>query len=297
LHKYTYCRNNPVNNVDPSGNETLIGLSLASTIAIAIDALHNAVVLYEGYIAAKKVTEIGAATESLWEIAGQNDWRTADTATIIVHGVSGHPNGWSQSYETPFQQNLNSPETQTPTPWITGDPLNHDFYEFDWGGFSIDNNWFLIPIKSVHQMALVHLQMAQFLVWMNGYANINIISHSWGTALTYDLQQNSSIETHTWVTMGSILKESTDKPVGVTGNWINLSSPEDFAYYTAYYPPFPNSLLDYLPLGHNVHNDPHVDIPLEYNFPLSLSHMWAHSDYWNRNTCQKPVSDLRYWLQ
>jgi RHS repeat-associated protein len=298
LHKYAYCQNNPVNMHDPSGNQGDIGsMMCAMNIGLGLDAMYNGAVLGAGYIAAKKVTEIGAATESLWEIVGQN--KTADTATIIVHGVAGHENGWSQSRETPFQQNLSAAIDSTPTPGITGDPLNHDFYEFDWGGFSIANAPpFLYPIKSVHQMALVHLQMAEFYVWMNGYANINIISHSWGTTLTYDLQQNTSIETHNWVTMGSVLKESTDKPIGVTGNWINLSSPEDFAYYTALYPPFPSgNILSLSSLGWNVHSDPNVDIKREYNFPLSLSHWWAHSDYWNRATCKEPVSELRRQLQ
>jgi hypothetical protein len=271
-------------------------------IAITIDALHSAAVLAEGYVASKKVTEIGVASESLWEIAGQNNWRTADTATIIVHGVSGHQNGWSTSVDegmsTSFQDRLTLPQGDSRIPDIQNPALNHDFYEFDWGGFSIVNAPpFLYPIKSVHEMALVHLQMAQYLVWMNGYAKINIISHSWGTTLTYDLQQNSSIETHTWVTMGSVLKESTDKPVGVAGNWINLSSPQDIAYYLGYYPPFPNSILDFLrvgPLGPNVHSDPNVDIRREYNFPLSWSHIWAHSDYWTES---EPISDLRHYLQ
>jgi hypothetical protein len=48
--------------------------------------------------------------------------------------------------------------------------LNQDFYEFDWGGFSI-SGFGLIPVKSVHEMAFVHLQMAQMLVWMKGYSD------------------------------------------------------------------------------------------------------------------------------
>ena len=297
LPKYAYCQNDPVDMRDPSGNQGMIDMMVAASIANDLEWEYDKAVLKQGYIAAKKVTELGASMESLWEIVGQD--KTADTATIIVHGVAGHPNGWSQSRETPFQQNLSAAIGKTPTPGITGDPLNHDFYEFDWGGFSIANAPpFLYPIKSVHEMALVHLQMAEFYVWMNGYANINIISHSWGTTLTYDLQQISGIETHNWVTMGSVLKESTDKPIGVTGNWINLSSPSDFAYYTAFYPPFPNGISDFLTgLGEpNVHSDPNVDIPLTFNFGPIYSH-WAHSDYWNRDTCKEPVSRLRLYLQ
>jgi RHS repeat-associated protein len=298
LHKYAYCQNDPVNMHDPTGNQgDLISLTLSMSIASDLEWEYDKAVLKQGYIAAKKVTEMGAATESLWEIVGQD--KTADTATIIVHGVAGHENGWSQSRETPFQQNLSAAIGATPTPGITGDPLNHDFYEFDWGGFSIANAPpFLYPIKSVHEMALVHLQMAEFYVWMNGYANIDVISHSWGTCLSYDLLNNSSIEVHDWVTMGSVLKESTDKPVGVTGKWINMSSHSDFAYYTAFYPPFPNGISDFLTglWAPNVHTDPSVDKQLTYDFGSPFSH-WAHSDYWNRATCSQPVSDLRHWLQ
>src|SRR5208283_3423651 len=97
----------------------------------------------------------------------------------------------------PFQNDL---MTNSPRAGIGGAPLNHDFYEFNWGGFSWGGVG-LIPIKSVHDMALVHLQLAQMLVWMNGYANINIISHSWGTALSYDLMNSGGIEMNNWVTM------------------------------------------------------------------------------------------------
>jgi RHS repeat-associated protein len=231
LHKYAYTQNNPVNMRDPSGNESLISLSFTMSIGIGLDIGYNAAVLGQGYIASKKVSEIGAASESLWEIAGQNSWRTADTATIIVHGVESHPYGWTQG----FQQNLGP----SPTLPVRNDPLNHDFYEFDWAGFSLGDPYTLVPIKSVHQMALVHLQMAQFLVWMNGYANINIISHSWGTTLSYDLMNSSDIEVHNWVTMGSPLKQTTEMPRENTGNWFNYYSLKDPVMHYELYPPFP----------------------------------------------------------
>ena len=90
-------------------------------------------------------------------------------------------------------------------------------------------------------MALVHLEMEQILVFMNGYANVNIISHSWGTTLTYDLQNNSTLETHNWVTMGSPMKATTGKPVGVTGNWINYYSLKDPIVHMDVFPPFPSN--------------------------------------------------------
>jgi len=296
LHKYAYTQNNPVNMRDPSGNESLAGLTLSMAIASGIGDFYNCAVLYKGYIASKKVMEIGASTESLWEIAGQNSWRTADTATIIVHGVSYKENGWSQN-ELPFQQNLTVPLLDPMNHGIVNDPLNHDFYEFDWGGFSIGDPYTLIPIKSVHQMALVHLQMAQFLVWMNGYANINIISHSWGTTLAYDLQQTSGIETHNWVTMGSPLKSTTPKPIGNTGLWINLLGIHDVVTGLEMYPPFPD--VGGLPLpshGPGLMADPNVTpgYNKSYDFGFGLSHLWVHGDYW---TSPKVASDLRLWLK
>ena len=142
-----------------------------------------------------------------------------DTATIIVHGVTHKGSGWSQTPDatgTSFQEKLTLPRGHPRIPDIDNPSLNHDFYEFNWGGFAVGTLGF-IPIKSVHQMALVHLQMTEFVVWMNGYANIDIISHSWGTTLTYDLQNTSGIETRNWVTMGAPLKSTTDKPALNTG--------------------------------------------------------------------------------
>jgi RHS repeat-associated protein len=298
LHKYTYCQNNPVNGVDPSGNETLIGLQLAMSTAVVLDLFHSSATVAEGYIASKKVTEIGTATESIWEIAGQNTWRTADTATLIVHGVAGHPYGWSDN----FQDLLRAPA-------ISGQsaPLNHDFYEFDWGGFSLDNvPWTLIPIKSVHQMALVHLQMAEFLVWMNGYAKIDIISHSWGTTLSYDLMNSSDIEVKDWVTMGSPLKPTTEKPARNTGNWINCYSLHDPVTHFELFPPFPSlgEMAGHAALGmwkgrmgttgDGLSVDPNILPNFQFRYNMGQKDFNEHGAYWTWQDC---IDDLRKHLQ
>jgi RHS repeat-associated protein len=57
LHKYAYCQNNPVNGVDPSGNETLVGLTLSMAIASGLEDFYNCAVLYQGYRATVKLTE------------------------------------------------------------------------------------------------------------------------------------------------------------------------------------------------------------------------------------------------
>jgi hypothetical protein len=208
---------------DPSGNQGDIGgMMMSMSIGADLDAMYNGAVLVGGYNAAAKVNEIGESFNSTVDAASRSASPNVDTATIIVHGVEGisppgHQFGWSKD----FQQNLNNPIGRTPTPKVVNDPLNHDFYEFDWGGFGIIPGIGFYPIKSVHEMALVQLQMEEMLVMMNGYANLDIISHSWGTCLSYDLLNNSSIEVHDWVTMGSPLKQNTQKPMENTGNWFN----------------------------------------------------------------------------
>jgi RHS repeat-associated protein len=238
LHKYAYCQNNPVNMHDPSGNEgELISTSFAMGIAETIEAINT---IHTIWTLGKMITESVVANESLDQIEGQDAKPGVDTATIIVHGVAGHANGWSKDLNTtPFQQDLGFNADSTPKPVGKGSqPLNHDFYEFDWGGFSLDNIG-LYPIKSVHTMALLHLQAAEELVSMKGYDKINIISHSWGTTLSYDLMNSTDIEVHDWVTMGSPLKWTTQKPDMNTGNWFNYYSLKDPVMHYEIYPPFP----------------------------------------------------------
>jgi len=301
LHKYAYVQNNPVNNTDPSGNETLISMSIATTIATTIERMYVGTVVKQGWIASKKATELAVSRNSILDAASKNASPDADSAAIIVHGVTHKESGWSQSTATPFQQNLAGPGGRTATGVITGNPLKHDFYEFNWSGFSVGGvPWTFMPIKSVHQMALVHLEMAQLLVWGNGYANIDLISHSWGTTLTYDLQNVSGVPNRHWVTMGSPLKSTTPKPPGNTGNWINLYDWNDKVIHLEMFPPFPDTQGLPLPeslTGPGLTINPSVT-PLQnkgYNFRATVSpHWWVHSDYW---VDAGVASDLRLWLR
>jgi len=102
--------------------------------------------------------------------------------------------------------------------------------------------------------------------WSNEVLLSKGIEYCYSPTLTYDLQQTSGIETHDWVTMGSVLKKSTPKPVGVTGNWINFSSRSDPAYYAALYPPFPDNILSLSSLGPNVHSDRNVDFQIDMTY-------------------------------
>src|ERR1035438_599238 len=83
---------------DPSGNDgDLISLSFAMSIGVSMDLQYNAAVVGAGYIAGAKVTEIGQSFNSTVDAASRDASPGVDTATIIVHGVAGHQNGWTTS--------------------------------------------------------------------------------------------------------------------------------------------------------------------------------------------------------
>jgi RHS repeat-associated protein len=306
LHKYAYCQNNPVNGRDPSGNDDLASLTMAMSIGASLDLAYNGVVTYFG---SKLLTEATVAGESLQQIEGQPVSPDVDTATIIVHGLNGvyngQPIGWSKDYQADLKAKDGTPVQQKGgSGKVNGAGLNQDFYEFDWGGMSFDSVG-LIPIKAVHEMAFVHLQMAQMLVWMKGYNNINIISHSWGTLLSYDLLNSGGIEMHDWVTMGSPLKKTTGKPVWVTGNWINCFSYYDPVTHFEIYPPYECGVA-MLPsvaegmiwgrlgkTGDGLTVDPNVDIN-HLPYTMGLKDFDEHGNYWKWVPC---LNDIRKDLQ
>ena len=283
LHKYAFCGNNPVNNGDPSGNEfTLISLSIATAIGTTLETTYDYTVSKIGDMLQ---TESEQAIEALEHI--ENDSAKSDVATIIVHGVEGvafkggHKFGWSQ----PFQNDLST--TLNPA----SPPLNHDFYEFNWGGFSLNMDGPVvvgfITVKSVHQMASVHLRIAQLTLWMKGYDKMNVISHSWGTTLGYDLLSGGGIEMNDWVTMGSPLDHDIEKPIWNTGKWINAFSTRDPVTYLNMYP---HSLIDsswcpvFLPQPANSpFNPPGVDFPINSTsgggLPI-IKNVQEHGAYW-----------------
>jgi pimeloyl-ACP methyl ester carboxylesterase len=273
-----------------------MSMSFAMGIAETVEAINT---IHTIWTLGKMITENVVANESLDQIEGQDARPGVDTATIIVHGVAGHANGWSKDLNTtPFQQDLGFDAKKTPRPAGNGPALNHDFYEFDWGGFSLDNIG-LYPIKSVHTMALLHLQAAEELVSMKGYANIDIISHSWGTTLSYDLMNSTDVEVHDWVTMGSPLKWTTQKPDMNTGNWFNYYSLKDPVMHYEIYPPFPGfwDMFYAWKTGVNGGQGLSGDSSQKINhhpYDMGSSGFGEHGAYWNN---EKVLTDLRNDLQ
>jgi hypothetical protein len=97
---------------------------------------------------------------------------------------------------------------------------------------------------------------------------MNVISHSWGTCLAYDMLNSGGIEMKHWVAMGSPLNHEISKPVWNSGLWINAYSEEDRIVKLDMYPiPF------YYPrFGLGITKHPQVDAPVEIT--------GGHSAYW-----------------
>jgi RHS repeat-associated protein len=300
LHKYAYTQNNPVNMRDPSGNEGEL-ISTAFTMTI-MDIIFKYEVIRLGGVAVSLTTESARASESLNQMENQPVTPDVHTATIIVHGVNGlwngQPNGWSKDFQADLRAKDKTPSQQKGVNGIvTGAGLNQDFYEFDWGGFSFDGSGFY-PIKSVHTMALIHLRAAEELILMKGYGFFNIISHSWGTTLSYDLMNSSNIEVDNWVTMGSPLKWTTEKPLENTGNWFNYYSSKDPVMHYEIYPPFPsfyemaNAVFAGIKGGQGLSGDSSQKI--NHPFDMGQSSFKEHTAYWSWLPC---VDSLRKDLQ
>jgi RHS repeat-associated protein len=248
LHKYAYCQNDPINRHDPSGNEgDLISVSFAMSIGTTLQSLYDKTIAKVGDMLQ---TSAEASAEAVGHI--EDDAANSDTATIIIHSVEGvdihggHQYGWSK----PFQDRLTGKAGEGVNENISAPPLQQDFYEFNWGGFSTDMSGFLvvgvIPVKSVHQFAFINLTIAQLTIWMKGYNNMDVISHSWGTCLAYDMLNSGGIEMHDWVTMGSPLNHGISKPIWNEGLWINAFSTRDPVVYLNMYP---NGLINWSPVS------------------------------------------------
>jgi RHS repeat-associated protein len=233
LHRYAYCQNNPVNGRDPSGNETMIELSLAMSLGALVDTIDL------GHVAAESsglITESGIGNQTIDQIANQQPNYQNDTATIIIHGVMPHGPKWADDFKKALGEEV-AGDTSPQGHNFENPRLKQDIYVFTWSGFTLPA--LLVPTKATHELTSIQLQEASLLIWMNGYDKINVISHSWGTTLSYDLLNSGGIEFHDWVTMGSPLKPTTDKPVWDAGEWINYYSLADPVVHYELYPPFP----------------------------------------------------------
>jgi len=297
LHKYAYCQNDPVNRHDPSGNDgDLISLSFTMSIGTTLQSLYDNTIAKVGDMLQ---TSTEASAEAINHI--ESDDSKSNKATIIIHGVEGvdihggHQYGWSKD----FQDRLTGEAGEGRNKYINAPPLQQDFYEFNWGGFSADMSGSLvigvIPVKRVHQFAFINLAIAQLTIWMKGYSDMNVISHSWGTCLAYDMLNSGGIEMHDWVTMGSPLNHDISKPLWNEGLWVNAYSTRDPVVYLNMYP---NGLINWSPVSipqfakepfNPQQVDDHVD-----STDSSGSAISEHGAYWEHDgVIQRIRTDLQ----
>lgn len=262
IHKYAYAHCDPINGIDPSGQ--FIGV----LVVAGLYATYNFAVALK----ARSIrTTAEWATSSMREANKKNPDEDQDRAAITVHGVQ-LPGMMSQGWSQRFANNM----------WVRG--YDADFYEYSWGGFS--DPFASIPTGAPHLIAGIGLRLFALLVWMKGYERIDVMGHSWGTTLTYDLLTGGGIWAENWVTMGSPLREGTNKPTLITRNWINVYSQNDCVTYFNMYPPFGSGRPYQYGDGSGLAANPQVNIQVEVSYGkgdglMGLFGILEHIQYWN----------------
>lgn len=267
LHKYGYVYADPVNYIDPSG-EFAAGIFLD---------LANVGFRMANFIAALSLlNEASISGATLNRIAREE--RTQEKATLIVHGVTGKNEGWASAFINSLSSDSYTGSMATGNLEKIPGATTNDFYEYTWSGFSLP--LVAMPVISVHRIAYINLIYSSIVIWMKGYEKINVIAHSWGTTLTYDLLSSGGIVFNDWITMGSPLKNTTPRPAMLGGRWINYWCTTDPVCFFAMYPPWqliPNVAAPGLMLNDNVSHGCNHKVP-------GTEHMiWAHSVYWNND--------------
>ena len=184
LNGYAYCRNDPVNRVDPMGSFSIGCISMTSMLSTMVNSLVLGIKLdlifqtiYSCYLSHEMALEFASASKS------------NTNATAIVHGVWKHEPNYAAEF-------VNRLERYAPY---------QDYYQFRWSGFG----GFLLPtfIPNViqHNIAKRSLEFCLGCLRSQGYANINVIGHSWGTVLSKDALNTGVIDVALWTTMGSPL--------------------------------------------------------------------------------------------
>ena len=103
----------------------------------------------------------------------------------------------------------------------------------------------ILPVSILaHTLAVEFHTLAVEVAESKGYDSIDIISHSWGTCVTYDVLQ-SGVHVRDWVTMGSPLRFDTPKPFGMSGDWIDIYSKTDPVTWLNCFPPFSSPIVGF----------------------------------------------------
>jgi RHS repeat-associated protein len=207
LHRYAYCRNDPVNYRDPTGCFGMILLQAAMMSGSGPAMLRfwrGGIEYLAGKFADPGMTLVFSAKP-----------RGHDHATVIVHGLQHHAPGYADDFIGLLKER----------------GVEHDYYQFVWSGCQLAQ--VLLPPNPIHHgIALASLTHCLATLPAKGYAKINVVSHSWGTVLSRDALNRQPVTLNSWVTMGSPLSADTTPRFPYQG-WMNIFTRSDWIVHLA----------------------------------------------------------------
>lgn len=201
LHRYAYCRNDPVNHRDPTG---CFGMVLVQAAMMSVGASPLLRFWRGGIEYLSGMFENPAMT---LDFSART--REHDQATVIVHGLQDHSPGYADVF----------------IDLLTARGIEHDYYQFIWSGCQLAE--VLLPPNRIHHgIALASLTHCLATLPAKGYSRVNVISHSWGTVLSRDALNRHPLALNNWVTMGSPLSADT-APCFPHQAWMNIFTRSD----------------------------------------------------------------------
>lgn len=258
LHRYAYCRNDPVNHRDPTGGFGMVLVQAAMMSGGGPPMLRfwrGGIEYLAGMFADPGMTLVFAAQP-----------REHDQATVIVHGLEHHAPGYADDFIGLLKER----------------GVEHDYYQFIWSGCQMAE--FLLPPNPIHHgIALASLTHCLATLPAKGYAKINVVSHSWGTVLSRDALNRQPLILNNWVTMGSPLSADT-KPRFPYQDWMNIFTRSDYVVHLA--------PLVYL-IGFTDSTTPlYMQAPPPLKIDLGDQPNDAHGVYWYAPLCLDRIATL-----
>ncbi len=259
-HRYVYCLNDPINSRDPQG-EFAIGVTMGMTLRLL--AFYSCIKFAANWYYDIRHMDM---MRNMLEIRK----RYKENATVVVHGVTEHEVNWSESFSDKIEK-------------LAG---NQDMYEFLWSGFQSGGFILFIPNHLSHTIAKSSLVCYLCELYMKGYAEVNVIAHSWGTVLSRDAMNYSGLSFGLWATMGSPLGQT--HPLFQYRKWQNYFTLADPVTHLADLLVVMRFENDTVPLFQQLSG-------VEQHRTLCKNPVTAHSSYWTDPTVLNDLLTVLKW--